>query len=139
MGTWVSKNGVQVPARERVALTNEKGEPYIYEGEDRSAKEYLEEQGVTSLGRHWSDDPEIISRIRQIHNCSLDEYKKMMGYDEKTSLEEVEKNLQTVNTHSEPRRKNPIKSRSGGANTAGSSGHYEGDFGDLSDAKSKVK
>lgn len=140
MPSWVSKNGVVVPAKEKVALTDPKtGEPYIYEGDDRAALEYLKEQNATHLGRPFWEDPELIGRVRQIHNCSMKEYMEMMGFDEKTTLVEIEKNLSQPITHTEPKRNKATRQRSGGANTAGTSGHYEGDFGDLSDAKAKLK
>jgi hypothetical protein len=139
MGNWVSKNGLQVPAKEKVALTDKNGEPYIYEGPDRSATEYLKDQGVTHLGRNFWEDPELIGRVRQIHNCTMKEYMEMMGYDEKTSLAEVEKKLEEVVTHQAPKRGRPRKDRSGGTNTAANGGHYEGGFGDLNDAKATVK
>ena len=142
MGTWVSKNGVQVPAREKVALVNNTdktiivdgksvgpGEPYIYEGPDRSATEYLKENSVEYLGRPWFEDPEVIGRIRQIHNCSIKEYMDMTGYDEKTTLAEVEKKLSEFVLHSTPVRKPGQRQRSGGADSTGSGKNYEGNFG----------
>jgi len=152
MGTWISKNGVMVPAKEKVGLVNNTGktitvdgkqvapgEPYVYEGPDRSATEYLKEQGVESLGRNFWEDPELIGRVRQIHNCSIKEYMEMMGYNEKTTVDEFNKKLSEVVLHKDPPRKSGNKFNSGGRNTAGNSGHYEGDFGDLADAKAKVK
>ena len=152
MGTWVSKDGEFFPAKEKVSLVNTTGktivvngksvgpdEPYIYEGPDRGATEYLQEQGVKSLGQKWYNDPEIISRIRQVHNCSIEEYKQMMGYDEKTTSEEFEKKFSQVNLHKDPPRKQGSRFNSGGKNTAGNSGHIEGDFGGIEDAKAKVK
>lgn len=152
MSTWISKNGVQVPAKEKVALVNDTGktiivdgkpvapgEPYIYEGPDRAATEYLKSEGVTHLGRNFWEDPELIGRVRQIHQCSMKEYMDMMGYNEKTTEDEFNKKLSEVNLHKETPRKSGSKFNSGGRNTAGNSGHIEGDFGDLADAKAKVK
>ena len=140
MPRFISKNGDWKPAKEKVALTNPKtGEPFVYEGPDRAAQEMMKEMGVTSLGTHFSQDPEWINRVRQLYSMSMPEYMKMMGYDEKTSLEEFEKKMKEVNLHSDPKRNKAARQRSGGANTAGNSGHYEGDFGDLQDAQSLVK
>lgn len=131
MGNWISKDGIQVPATEEVALTDPKtGKPYIYKGPDRSATAYLKEQGVDHLGRHFSEDPELIARVRQIHNMSMKEYMDMMGYDAKTTQGEFEKRVAEPVMHTDPPRKSGAKFRSGGANTAGNSGHLEGDFGE---------
>lgn len=129
MPKWVSKDGVCVPSKERVALTDKNGEPYIYEGPDRAAVEYLKEQGVESLGVHFSQDPELIARVRQIHNISMKEYMDMCGYDENTTRAKFDKHLNEVNIHENPARKPGLKPRTGGINTAGE-GHYAGDFGD---------
>ena len=143
MPRYVSKEGVCLPAKEKVSLINntgktitvngkqvEPGEPYIYEGPDRAALEYMKEQGVEQLGQHFSKDPEFIARVRQVHNCSMKEYMEMCGYDEKTSNEEFERKFKEVNLHKDSPRKSGNKFASGGKNTAGTSGHYEGGLGE---------
>ena len=152
MPKWISKDGEWNPAKEKVALVNDTGktitvngktvgpgEPYIYEGPDRAALDYMKEQGVTKVGMHFSKDTEFINRVRQVHNMSMAEYMAANGYDEKTSVAEFEKKFAEINTHQDPSRKASTRQPSGGRNTAGASGHYEGDFGDLSDAMKKVK
>ena len=130
MGSWVSKDGVHVPAQEEVALKDKDGKPYIYKGADRSATEYLKEQGVDHLGSPWWEYPDMIARVRQVHNCSMDEYKKMTGYDEATTKEIIEKNLKEVTLHSDSPRKPGVRPRSG---------PIEGAFGDKEEAYGKVK
>ena len=151
MPSYNSKDGVVTPAREKVSLVNETGktitvngkqiqpgEPYIYEGPDRAAVEYLKEQGVDHLGQHFTKDPEIIMRARQF-NMTVDEFCQTAYYtDEMRARMQAEAASQTV-LHRDLPRKSASQFRSGGANTAGSSGHYSGDFGDLSDAKAKIK
>src|SRR3990167_1049496 len=127
MPKYVSNEGVWKPAKEKVALEGKNG-PEIYEGDDRAALAEIAAGNITSS--HFSHDPELIGRVRQIHNCSMDEYMKMMGYDEKVSKELFEKNLADVNTHSDPKRKPENRKKSGGQNTAGNTGHLAGDFGE---------
>lgn len=137
MPKYVSRDGVWTPAKEKVAITNSKGEPEVYEGPDRAALDEIKAGNIES--KPFWKDTEFIQRIRQVHNMSMEEYMKSNGYDEKTSNEEFEKKLKEVNIHADPPRKGGKRFQSGGRNTAGNSGHYEGDFGDLADAKGKVK
>lgn len=138
MPNFVSNNGDWVPALEKVALTNKNGEPVIYEGQDRAALDAIKNGDITSQP-FWKDT-EFINRVRQVHNMSMDEYMKANGFDEKTSKADFEKRLAVVNLHKDLPRKVGKKFRSGGANTAsGGGGSIDGDFGDLADAKAKVK
>ena len=139
MGTWISKDGIQTPSKEKVALTDPKtGEPFIYEGPDRSATEYLKEQGVPFIGQHFSKDPEIIMRARQL-NMSVEEFCQTAYYTEEMRKKDQAEKEKVVNTHQEPTRKQSSKFNSGGKNTAGTSGHLEGGFGDEAEAMKKVK
>ena len=137
MGTWNSRDGIWEPAKEKVPVVNKKGEPEIYEGPDRSAKEYLKEQGVETLGQHFTKDPEIIMRARQL-NMTVEEFCQTAYYTEEMRKKDQDAKASIVNLHKDPPRKSGGKFASGGRNTAGG-GHYEGDFGDLNDAKLKVK
>ena len=128
MPKYVSDEGNWKPAKERVAPKDKDGVDFIYEGDDRAALEEMKLGNVTS--RKFYEDPEMIARVRQIHNCSMAEYMTMMGYDEKVSKETFEKNIAEVNTYQPPKRKPQQRQRSGGQNTAGESGHYEGGLGD---------
>lgn len=137
MPSYVSKDGVWKPAKEKVGITNSKGEPDIYEGDDRAALEEIKAGNVESKP-FWLDT-EWVNRVRQLHNMSMEEYMKSVGFDKETSNQEFEKKIKEVNTHKDSPRKPGSKFASGGKNTAGNSGHLEGDFGDLADAKAKVK
>lgn len=137
MPRYVSKMGDWKPAKEKVAIVNSKGEPEVYEGPDRAALEEIKAGNVESKP-FWLDT-EWVNRVRQLHNMSMKEYMDSVGFDEKTSNEEFEKKMKEVNLHKDPVRKSATRFASGGKNTAGNSGHLEGDFGDLSDAKSKIK
>lgn len=136
MPKYNSDNGKWSPAKEKVAITNAKGEPEIYEGPDRAALAEIEAGNVES--RPFWEDTEWVNRVRQLHNMSMEEYMKSVGFDAKTTKAEFEKKVLEVNTHKEPARKPAAKFPSGGKNTAGG-GSLDGDFGDFSDAKSKVK
>lgn len=138
MPSYVSNNGVWEPAKEKVAILDKQGEPAVYEGKDRAALEAIANGDVTSQP-FWKDT-EFINRVRQVHNMSMEEYMKANGFDEKTSKAEFEKKMEVVNLHKPPVRKVAKRQRSGGANTAkGGAGSLEGDFGDINDAKAKIK
>lgn len=138
MPSYVSKNGVWEPAIEMVSIINAKGEPDVYKGKDRAALEAIANGDITSQP-FWKDT-EFINRVRQVHNMSMEEYMKANGFDEKTSNAEFEKKLSQVVMHKPLARKPAKKQRSGGANTApGGGGSIDGDFGDFSDAKAKIK
>lgn len=138
MPSYVSHNGQWEPALEKVAITDKNGEPTVYQGKDRAALEAIANGDITSQP-FWKDT-EFINRIRQVHNMSMKEYMDANGFDEKTSRADFEKKLSVVNIHKAEPRKPAKRHRSGGANTApGGGGSLEGDFGDLSEAKTKVK
>ena len=128
MPKYVSNDGVWTPAKEKVGITNAKGEPEVYEGPDRAALAEIKAGNIES--KPFWKDTEFIARVRQVHNMTIEEYMKANGYDEKTSKAEFEKKLSEVNVHAEPSRKPGNRQRSGGQNTAGQSGHLEGDFGE---------
>ena len=138
MPSYISRDGVWSPKKEKVAITDKKGEPAIYEGPDRAAAEYLKEQGVKELGQHFTKDPEIIMRARQM-NMTVDEFCQTSFYTDEMRKADQDKKASEVVLHKDPKRSPAVKVQSGGRNTAGNSGHYEGDFGDINDAKSKVK
>ena len=138
MPSYISNNGVWEPAMEKVALVDKKGEPVIYEGKDRAALEAIANGDITS--QHFSKDTEFINRVRQVHNMSMKEYMDANGFDEKTSKIEFEKKMSVVNLHKAGVRNPAKRQRSGGANTApGGGGSLDGSFGDLAEAKSKIK
>ena len=136
MPSYISKDGLWKPAKEKAAITNSKGEPEIYEGDDRAALAEIAAGNVES--KPFWKDTEWTARIRQLHNMSMEEYMKSVGFDETTSNEVFEKKIKEVNLHKDAPRKPATKFPSGGKNTAGG-GSLDGDFGDLADGKSKVK
>jgi len=137
MPSYVSRDGIWEPAKEKVALTDKKGEPFVYEGPDRGAVEYLKEQNVEKLGVHFTKDPEVIMRARQL-NMTIEEFCQTAYYTDEMRKKDQDAKAAQVVLHKDPIRNQPSKFASGGKNTAGG-GHLEGDFGDQADALSKVK
>lgn len=145
MPSYISKDGKMTPMRERVSYTDANGDPHIYDGPDRAACAYMEEQGIDPkegyLGMHFSEDSEIIERAHDKHK-NIEDFTKQKIYTDKKRNEHFNKNSERVINHKLPERK-PYKQKgiSGGQNTAGGSGHLKGGFGDgdaLSDATASV-
>ena len=139
MPTFISDEGVWVPAKEKVALektnpeTGEK-EPFIYEGPDRAALEMLkdmdmEEQGY--MGTHFSENMELFELARGRGYNSVEEYVEKLGYNSKKAKELVAKYKSKYQTHTLPEKIQGKKFQGGGTNTAGTGNDLEGGFGDL--------
>jgi len=139
MPTFISDEGVWVPAKEKVALekvnpeTGEK-EPYIYEGQDRAALEMLkemdmEEQGF--MGVHFSENMELYELARGRGYNSVEEYVEKLGYNTKKAKELVAKYKAKYVTHSAPEKVKGKEFAGGGVNTAGTGNDLSGGFGDL--------
>lgn len=128
MPSYISKDGIWEPRNEKVALVDKNGEPYIYEGKDRAALEYMAEQGVDSLGIDFRKDPEVIMHARQL-NMTVEEFCQTATFTDKMRNEAYLRAKGEVNLHRPLPRKPATKQRSGGANTAGG-GSLEGGFAD---------
>lgn len=72
MPSFVSKNGIWEPAKERVATVVD-GQPQIYEGPDREAVKYIEEEGGV-VGQDASQDPQVLQASRNMGFNSVQEY-----------------------------------------------------------------
>lgn len=142
MGSWNSKDGIFVPARERVAYFDKDGMPQIYDGPDRSATQYLKETGEVQLGTHFLEHPENIERAHE-KKMTVEQFTKT-DVNTKEKREKAFKEAEAkVNTHLAPKRTvNTEKMRSGGDNTAsGGAGSLVGGMGDgdpITDAISSV-
>lgn len=127
MPSYISKDGVCRPAIEKVALVDKNGEPFIYDGPDRAATEYLKTTGEDHLGMPFWEDPEIIDRAHERRKTVEEFCKTSIHTKEKREKEYAEKVKEKV-LHKLPTRKPMQKaSQSGGMNTAGG-GHLEGGF-----------
>ena len=143
MASYVSKDGVCKPAIEKVALIDKNGEPYIYEGPDRAAVEYLKEVGEEHLGMPFYENPEIIDRAHE-RRQTVDEFCKTAIHTKEKREKEYNEKVKEKVLHTPPTRKPAQKqTQTGGTNTAGS-GHLEGGFSEstgspLQEAVSKSK
>lgn len=142
MPNFISKDGVQTPARERVAYTDKDGLPQIYEGPDRGALRYMEEQGLDpkkdTLGIHFTEDSQIIERAHD-KNMTVERFTKQDIYTKEVREKGFKEAEKKIVTHALPKRsENKNKYKSGGDNTAGNSGHLKGGFGEDEDALSSA-
>ena len=136
MPTFISDEGVWVPAKEKVALERinpETGEaePFIYEGDDRAALEMLKELDIDHMGSHFSENMELFELARARGYDNVEEYVKKLGYNSDKAKELVAKYREKHNTHKLPERVAAKKISGGGTNTAGTGNDLEGGFGDL--------
>lgn len=129
MPSYNSKDGVWKPATERVALYDKNGDPHIYEGPDRAALQYMKEQGVEHLGKHFSEDPDIINRAHE-RKMTVDEFCKTKIHTKEKREEQFKKNESEKVNHKLPEKsQDKTKYQSGGKNTAGTGGDLTGGFG----------
>lgn len=135
MGSWVSKLGQWFPKQEYFVNQKAKpGENPVYQGPDRGAMEYLNEQGVESIGTPYNADGELVMRARQLGFKDVDEYLKVAvpgGFDKKAQLEKSEKEQQKLEVHETPERKNPTKFVGGGRDYANQGKDRFGGIGSL--------
>jgi len=152
MPTYISKDGVCHPAKERVALRNNSnetiknpsaewskfygeevkpGEEYIYEGADRASLFELYLQKVETLGIPFWDDPDLVSRVRQLGYKDVKTYARAMGWDKEKVEEEFKKKAEVVNKHELPNKVAAIKKLGGGIDTSGQGKNRYGGFGEV--------
>ena len=139
--SWISKDGVWHPAKEKVGLTNlsgktkviegkkiKAGDPYVYEGPDRAALFELFKEKVETLGNDFKKDPDFLNRIRNL-GFKLDEYLQAVGYD----AEKIEKDFKAkalkVQKHEIPEKIEAIETLGGGGDSSGGGKDKYGGFG----------
>jgi len=127
--TFNSKEGIWEPAMERVVDPKAPKGQEIYEGPDRAAMEMLKEQNVTHLGMHYSVDPELVMRARQLGFKNVEEYLKMFNYDKRRAEIAYEENKAKINEHKDLDRKQPGNFIGGGEDTARQGKTRPGGFG----------
>jgi hypothetical protein len=147
MPTFVSNKGVWYPAKEKIGLTNvseedivykgkriKPGEPFVYAGPDREAvKRIKEENGEDgeTLGTDFRTDPDFIQATRTMGFNTVEEYLKMMGYDEEADNKKFKEKASSVKAHEPPVPVDETYIPGGGRNTAGDkSQDLTGGFGD---------
>lgn len=152
MPRWITdEKGVWHPAKEKVALRNNRKEPminpsatwssyygevvqpgevFIYEGPDRAAMFELFDQKVDSLGADFHNDPDLVSRVKQMGYKDVTEYSKVMGYDEKKAKDRFAKEATKVAQHELPEKVEAIKRLGGGQDLSGQGNDTYGGFGE---------
>ncbi len=137
MPSYVSKDGICKPAKEKVALYDEKGEPYIYEGPDRAATQVLKDQGVDHLGMPFYEDNQVIQAAHD-KKMTVEQFTRQNEHTKEKREKDYKERASKLVTHRPLPRKPAKRQQGGGRNTAGTSGHVDGGFGDFNDAKRKV-
>ena len=153
MPTYISKDGVFYPAKEKVGLVNRSnktitnpsakwseyhgkkikpGEPFIYEGPDRASLFEFHKEKVETLGIDFKKDPEFINRIRQM-GYTVEEYLQAVGYNEENVEKDFKKKATVVTKHELPMQVKSIETLGGGADTAGQGLDKYGGFGEPPD------
>lgn len=151
MASWVSKDGVFYPAKERVSLKNisgkvlinpsEKGSKYhgeevqpgddfIYEGPDRAAMFQLFKDKVDTLGQDFRQNPDMIYMARQFGYKNVEAYAKAVGYDKEKMEAEFSKKASVVAKHELPVGAKEVLIMGGGQDTSGSGADVIGGFGE---------
>jgi hypothetical protein len=128
MPSFISREGVWEPAKERAVNPNAPAGQEIYEGPDREAVKMLNESGG-SMGQHYSLDPEMIMRARQLGFKDVDEYLKMYNYNKEKAIAAYEKAKASIVTHADTKKQVPVVVASGGQDTSGQGANRSGGFG----------
>jgi hypothetical protein len=137
MPNFVSKEGVWVPAMEKVAITNKDGEPEIYEGPDREALKMLKEMGNPVgdngeyvMGQHFTENADMYELARSKHYNSVEEYVEKMGYSKEKAKKIYEDNLKKIVTHKDPERKPDTVASPGGMDQSSGKQIDKGGYGE---------
>jgi hypothetical protein len=151
MGSWISKDGVLYPAKERVSLKNisgkvltnpsaegskyfgeqvQPGDDFIYEGPDRAAMFLLFKEKVDTLGQDFRHNPDMIGLARQFGFKDVNAYAKSVGYDKAKVEEEFLKKASVVAKHDLPAKAKEILIMGGGQDSSGGGADIIGGFGE---------
>ena len=141
MPSWISKDGVWHPAKEKVGLTNlsgktktisgksiKAGDLFIYEGPDRAALFELYKEKVETLGMDFKKDIDFINRVRQL-GYTIDDYLKAVGYDAEKVEKDFKEKAQEIQKHEMPERIKSIETLGGGGDSSGAGADKYGGFG----------
>jgi len=118
MPTFVSKNGMWNPAKERTSYIDKDGVPQIYDGPDRAASEFIEQEGGT-VGQDALKDPQLLQASRNAGFPTLEAY---LEYFKPTAqeVEAVEKAQANTIAHKVTPAVEPVETGTLG-------GHYDGE------------
>lgn len=151
MATFVSKDGVWYPGKERVSLKNisgkvltnpseagskffgeevQPGDDFIYEGPDRAAMFLLFKEKVETLGQDFRQNPDMIGIARQFGFKDVNAYAKAMGYDKLKVKEDFLKKASVIAKHDLPAKAKEVLIMGGGQDSSGSGADIIGGFGE---------
>jgi hypothetical protein len=151
MASFVSKDGVWYPGRERVSLKNisdkvltnpssetskfhgeevQPGDDFIYEGPDRAAMFHLFKEKVETLGQDFRQNPDMIYMARQFGYKDVSAYAKAVGYDSEKMQAEFDSKASVVTKHDLPIKAKEALIMGGGLDSSGSGADVIGGFGD---------
>lgn len=106
MPSFKSINGIWEPAHERVATVDKNGQPQIYDGPDREAKKYIEEEGG-NVGQDAMKDPQLLQTSRNMGFNSVEEYIAYFKPSEQQVAMKAEADAKVV-THHQPEAKEGV-------------------------------
>lgn len=149
MSNFKSIHGKWSPAHEKVGLINKSdevmvvdgkkihpGEPFVYEGPDRVAKDMLEKEGVEFLGVDFRTDPEFRQSVRNQGFENVDDYLKSIGFDEEKDRKEQIERTKDTKSHTSKTPEKEIKVMGGGKDQTGNKENdMVGGFGEPKDKK----
>lgn len=151
--TFVSKKGVWLTAKEKIGLVYKgskvipKGalpegvtitgeflhpnDPFMYDGPDRAALIAMhKENGGQSFGVDFRSDPEFLQAVRNRGFNNVDEYLKMIAFDEAAEDKKFEEKVSSIKSHEIPKRVEAIEILAGGKDFAGTGNDIVGGFGE---------
>lgn len=151
MASFVSKDGVWYPGKERVSLKNisgkvltnpssegskfhgevvQPGDDFIYEGPDRAAMFHLFKEKVDTLGQDFHSNPDMIHMARQFGYKDVNAYAKAVGYDKEKVEADFQAKASVIAKHELPKRAKETMIMGGGQDSSGSGADVIGGFGD---------
>ena len=157
MAKFISDEGIQYPANERIGLKNETkemminpsvegsrfygeevepGDDYIYEGPCRDAIKILTDLGLYPdpgfMGEHYTTNNDLINLAKYKHYDTVQDYVKgEVHYDAEEAQNKIKEYREKFFSRKPAERVKPIKPISGGRNTAGTEGSISGGMGDI--------
>lgn len=151
MPSFVSDRGFWHPAKENIGLTykgkepipREKlpdsvhiagavlnpGDPFIYDGPDRGALIHIQRDNQGQIpGRHFRHDTEFLQAVRNRQFNSVDEFLKVIGYDELDEKKKFEEKMSRIQAHEVPKKVAAIEVLGGGRDFSGQGMDVVGEF-----------
>lgn len=109
------------------------GDPFMYEGPDRSALSKLHSDGVESngeviLGGDFRNDPDFLQALRNRQFNSVSQFLRAIGFDEKEEEKKYKEKFEKTMAHSIPEQVESLKIVGGGKSFVNST-NYIGGFG----------